>query len=586
MDRQISFFCFPEKLDSWRKLLPFALLLSVTFALYATTLYFRFVWDDEFYVLQNFRAQGLSYRHLRAVWTSTYLGHYAPIQHTFLAILHHFSGMEPFGYHLGQLLVHAACVCVLFFLLKKIESPRVALLSCLLFVVHPANIETVAWISETKSTLAFFFFLLSFWAFLRWRENERGRSLALCAAFLILSVLAKINTVVAPAIFLLYDYWQGFSFRWKRLAGLAFLFLISAVLVGVHLKSFHGSETVLESTYYGGLGVHIMNLPFLLLFYIRMVIVPYPLSAWHMFRIYDRFTWVVSAAWLGLLGTLWLLYRSNRRIQFWGLWFLVFLAPVLQIIPFPIWVAERYLYIPAIGMFVLGSRAFFGIWDRLAGGWKRMAWELAIALLLIAYSWEIHAHLPIWRNDQVLWEATAATCPTSAYCHSNFGLALLQVGQTERGVKELIRSVEIRPAPRYLIPLGDAYTLSLADYRQALIAYNMALQEGGRSMGAEFYAKLARAFIKSGNLEQAQRAVDAGAQVDPSDPTLLVINGFLQWKLGKFPLALNSLRKSLAVTGQTSNPSGFFYHYWGDPAEVGRLISDLRPNNSQALPKK
>jgi tetratricopeptide (TPR) repeat protein len=168
------------------------------------------------------------------------------------------------------------------------------------------------------------------------------------------------------------------------------------------------------------------------------------------------------------------------------------------------------------------------------------------------------------------------TCPTSPYCHANFGLALLQRGETERGVKELIHSFEIRPVPRYLIYLGDAYTMGLADYRQALIAYNMALQAGGRSLGADFYAKFARVYIKSGNLELAQRAIDAGSQVDPNDPTLLVINGFLQWKRGSFPLALNSLRKVLAITGQTSNAAGFFDHYWGDPAEVGRLIADMR----------
>jgi tetratricopeptide (TPR) repeat protein len=249
---------------------------------------------------------------------------------------------------------------------------------------------------------------------------------------------------------------------------------------------------------------------------------------------------------------------------------------VLQIVPFPIWVAERYLYIPAIGLFVLGSRLFFWIGDRLGARAMRLGWEAAMGAVLLAFAWQTHAHLPVWKNDLVLWEATAKTCPTSPYCHANFGLALLQRGETERGVKELIQSVEIRPVPRYLIYLGDAYTMSLADYRQALIAYNMALQEGGSSLGADFYAKLARAYIKSGNLELAQRAIDAGSQVDRNEPTLLVINGFLQWKLGNFPLALNSLRKALRTTGQTSNPSGFLYHYWGDAAEVGRLIADLR----------
>lgn len=593
MDQRYSFLTFSERLEPWQRFLPYALLLSVTLALYGITLYFQFAWDDVVYITQNYRIQGLSRPRMQAIWSGTYLGHYAPLHHTFLALLHYFSGLDPFGFHLGQLLVHAACVCLLYFVLQKVESPRVALVASLLFAVHPTNIETVAWISETKSTLAFLFFLLSFWAFLRLRARERWRDLILCAAFLILSLLSKINTVVAPAIFLLYDYWQGFSFHKRRVWGLMYLFLISAIFVAIHLAAFHGSEGAMESTYYGGLGVHLENLPLLVLFYIRMVIFPHPLTAWHMFHVYDRFSWVVGAGWIILLALAWVLYRSSRGIQFWGLWFLVFLAPVLQIIPFPIWVAERYLYIPAIGLFVLGSRLFFRVWEWLTRPWPRLGWELVLGVILVVYAWHTQSHLPVWKNDLVLWEATAKTCMTSSYCHANLGEALLQAGLTERGVKELIRAVEIRPTPRYLVYLGDAYTLSLGDYRQALIAYSMALEQGGPYTKADFYAKLARVYLLAGHPEQAGRAIQAGWKMNANEPSLLVINGFLQWKQGNLQEARNSLRKALIITGQTSNPAAFIYRYWGDPAEVGRLIADLRSsqasggsNNSRTLTSK
>ena len=451
-----------------------------------------------------------------------------------------------------------------------------ALVASLLFAVHPTNIETVAWISETKSTLAFLFFLLSFWAYLRLRAGERWRDLILCAAFLILSMLSKINTVVAPAVFFLYDYWQGFSFHRRRVWGLLCLFLISAIFVAIHLTAFHGSEGNLESAYYGGLRVHIENLPLLILFYIRMVIVPHPLTAWHMFRIYDQLNWVVGAGWIILLGIAWGFYRSNRSIQFWGLWFLVFLAPVLQIIPFPIWVAERYLYIPAIGLFVLGSRLFFWGWDRLTRPWPRLGWETALCAVLAAYAWQTQSHLPVWKDDLALWEATAKTCTSSPYCHANLGLSLLQTGQTERGIKELIRAVEIRPTPRYLGYLGDAYTLSSGDYKQALIAYNMALEQGGPDVTAEFYAKLARAYLLAGDPEAAARAIQAGWKMNANEPSLLVINGFYQWKQGNFEEARKSLGKALIITGQTSNPAAFIGRFWGNPAEVGSLLAALR----------
>ena len=575
MDRRYSFLSFPERLDRWQRLLPYALLLSVTLALYATTLYFDFVWDDDVYIWKNYRIQGLSPLHLLAIWSTTYLGHYASIQHTFLAVLHHFSGMDPFGYHLGQLLVHAACVCLLYFLLKKLEAPRVAFLASLLFAVHPTNIETVAWISETKSTLAFLFFLLSFWAFLRFREKERWGDAILCALFLVLSWLSKINTIVAPVIFLLYDYRQG-TLKKRQLWHLAGFFLLSAIFVAIHLFSFYESGQALEETYYGGPGVHLLNIPLVLAFYPRMVLFPHPLSAWQMMPIFERFNWVLGLGWLAWFGVAWLLYRADRWIQFWALWFFVLLLPVLGIVPFGIWVADRYLYIPAIGAFMLASRLFFWVGDHLPRVMQRLGWELALGSVLLAFSWLTWKHLPVWHDNIALWEDTTQYCMTSAYCHANLGLAHLRQGHIERGVKELIRAVEIRPIPRYLTFLGDAYTISLRDYRQALIAYNMAWEQGGPDVNAGFYAKLARYYLFVDNLDAASKAIQKGKTMNANDPALVVMEGFLQWKLGNLEEARLSLRRALFITQQTSNLVSFFSQYWPNENDVSRLLADLR----------
>src|SRR3989338_4058011 len=171
MDRRTSLLDFPERAVSWQKLLPYVVLLSVTLALYGSTVYFNFVWDDGYYIGKNYRVQGLSLDHLRAIWTQSFMGHFAPMHLTTLAILHSLSGMEPFGYHLGQVLLHSACVGLLYVALCQMESPRIAFVTSLLFAVYPPNIETVAWVSETKSTLAFLFFLLSLLFFLRLLEH-------------------------------------------------------------------------------------------------------------------------------------------------------------------------------------------------------------------------------------------------------------------------------------------------------------------------------------------------------------------------------------------------------------------------------
>src|SRR5262249_52369765 len=125
----------------------------------------------------------------------------------------------------------------LYFVLSELESQPVALLSSLLFAVYPPNVETVAWVSEIKSTLAFLFFLWSFHFYIRGRNREGWINGLVSAAFLMLSLLSKINTVVAPLIFLLYDYRKNAVPKGRQAAELAGLFLIAVVFASIHLAS-------------------------------------------------------------------------------------------------------------------------------------------------------------------------------------------------------------------------------------------------------------------------------------------------------------------------------------------------------------
>lgn len=598
MPRHASFFDGPELPAPWQRTLPYALLLGVTFALYSATVYFGFVWDDFDYVIENYRIQALTREHLLAIWTNPFSGQYAPLHQSLLAAIHFFSGLEPFGYHLVQLLLHAACLCLLYVVLKAAECGRVALLACLLVAVYPPNIETVAWVTETKSTLAFLFFLLSFLFFQRLRTRECWSDGVLCGVFLVLSLLSKINTVVAPAIFLLYDYKQARAWTRGRVASLAAFFLISAVFATVTLSYsaaslpafsdrllegaiLDGPAPALNSTsgYFGGVGVHLLNLTRFLFFYVRMIFFPYPLSGWHMFPIYTGLNWVTGAAWMGLLGMLWLVYRSSRPAQFWMLWFVVFLAPVLQLVPNPTWVADRYLYIPAVGAFVLAARLFFQVLDRLGKQWPRFAWEAAMGVVLLAFSWETLAHLPVWRNDLTFWEATTATCPNSAFCHGRWGKALFREGHVDQAFREFFEAVRIRPAPQYLIYLGDAFADGPGDYGQALRAYQGAREAAG-ALPLFVVAKIAKVNYLAGDLAQAGRVLEAARRVDPDNPALLLVSGFLEWKLGNPEQARTFLQRVLelnALYPRTANPARFFNYYWGRPREVGQLLTELGP---------
>jgi tetratricopeptide (TPR) repeat protein len=306
-----------------------------------------------------------------------------------------------------------------------------------------------------------------------------------------------------------------------------------------------------------------------------------------MFLVHGEFNWVIAGAWMGLLLLLWLLYRSDRCTQFWGLWFLVFLMPVLQLVPNPVWVADRYLYVPVVAACVLGSRLIFWIAGRLTAPWQKVGWAVAMSAIAVVFTWHTWNHLPIWRNELALWGATTPGCMQAASCHVSLGQALLANGQPQRGGDELVLAVQLTPAPLYLSYLGDALTLSARNYPEAIVMYRRALDganaSGGsvsNSLASDFYAKLARAQIFAGSLDEASRAIEVGKQLDITNPRLWVVEAFLQWKRKNWEGARYSLRTVMEMTGHSSQAANLVGYYWGDAREIGRLLADLHATSA------
>jgi tetratricopeptide (TPR) repeat protein len=243
------------------------------------------------------------------------------------------------------------------------------------------------------------------------------------------------------------------------------------------------------------------------------------------------------------------------------------------------------LYIPAIGGFVLIARAFFGVRDRIRQPARRGGWELIALAGVALLAWCTVNHLPVWKDDVTLWEATTPTCMTSAYCHLQLGEVLLRNGQLQRGGEELELAVRLQPAPLYLIHLGNALTLNARNYQGAIRIYQKAIQtarawgptRGEPFLTPEFYANLARAYIMAGDLPQAAQALRTGAKLNPLVPALWAVNAFLQWRQGRYEEARRSVRNLSALTGQTNDlGGGLLYQFWGNASDVGQLLADLR----------
>src|SRR2546426_4295088 len=204
----------------WVRWLAPLLVVLFTLTAFLPTLQNQFVnWDDHENFLDNPHYRGLGWTHLRWMWT-THLGHYIPLTWMTLGLDYLLWGMNPFGYHLTSLLLHAANAVVFFFVVRRIltlalPSPAErghaltvsAGFAALVFAIHPLRVESVAWATERRDVLSGLFYLLTILLYLRASERgERGRGwywgtvgLFACA------LLSKAVAVSVPVVLLILD---------------------------------------------------------------------------------------------------------------------------------------------------------------------------------------------------------------------------------------------------------------------------------------------------------------------------------------------------------------------------------------------
>ena len=206
-----------------------------------------------------------------------------------------------------------------------------------------------------------------------------------------------------------------------------------------------------------------------------------------------------------------------------------------------------------------------------------------MAGVMLALALQTLNHLPIWRSDLALWEATVKTSPEASYSHRALGTALIAAGQLQRGGNELVLAAQMDPSFENLMDLGDALTVNARNFQEAVRIYTLALKEAenpahpaDRSFVVALQAKLARAYVSMGDLENAELSLRAGEALDPMNANLRVVRAFRFWKEGKLLEAREILSSVVSGVGPVVKTDDYILIYWGNMDEVREMLSDLR----------
>lgn len=463
--------------ETWKPILVAEILsLSViTGILYYHSIHFDFLqWDDDAYITLNFFIRSFDSQNIRAVFSRFFQSNYAPLHILSYSLDYAFWGLNYYGYHLTNTLLHIMNTILLYFLLLRLRiSHWIATVSAIIFAIHPVQIETVVWLSQRKSLLAFFFFMLSFHFYLSaeiWKNRRKYYFVLSVIAFLF-SGLSKISAITAPILYLLYDRLLGNGCSKRKMLEKAPFFLIAFALVIVALIS---QRSVTKVGYYGGtLFTNALTVSVALVQYVLILFLPVHRSALYYFEhrhITEPVVFVSLLVLSGIILIAMMIYRRNPELRFWVLWPIVTIIPNLQIVPLLAVMADRYLYIPLIGVAIVAS----GLLVKVFAGVAHKAAMRTSALIILIFLGILNNHqTKIWQDNTIFWTATAKRSP-SPISLAHYGSVLLDQGDLEGARIAFTKSADLDP-----------------DYPVSYMNLGIVEARKGNRTGARYYFKKA-----------------------------------------------------------------------------------------------
>ncbi|WP_306532928.1 lipopolysaccharide assembly protein LapB [Geobacter sp.] len=513
----------------------YLLLILLTVGIYARTLghEFQMSWDDNWYIVYNDSIQGFSWQNLKTIFSSIYQANYAPLQMLSYMVDYSLWGLQPGAFALTNFVFHALNGVLVYRLLFSLHGERLlALVAAAFFLAHPLQVESVAWISCRKNVLSLFFFLLSWEAYRCYRTAEAGRGrwayFSSLAAFL-LSLMAKSTTLVLPVILVLYDLCfpeAGRHLRLKDKIPYALAALVFA-LVSMHVQQ-HDFQGGIREPYHGGspLATFYTMLPVFCLYLWRLVW-PAGLSAIYDPLVHAAPDGVVLAAGLLLAALAWggyRLFKYDRRLGFWLLFFWIGLLPFAQIVPIYWLITDRYINVSIIGAAALAGAGAVFLRSWLGARGAPLLY-LAVTVWIAALSVASFQRVGVWRNSLTLWSDAVAKLPNTPRIWEHYAEALLSSGQADasrRAYEHLLASQPTNVAA--LAGLGDLYTVGgELDKGMTLLNRLLAIKPD-HVIG---WASLGTNYLKRGNYAEAERAYLRAQSLQPEAWQVMVLLGDL-----------------------------------------------------------
>jgi len=535
--------------------------VCLTLAAYAPAINAGYVWDDDSWLTGNTAIEDP--HGLHTIWTSVPRMQYYPLLFTSFWIEYRLYGLDPLGYHLVNILLHACNAFLLGLILSSLGLPGAFWIAAL-FAVHPVHVESVAWVTERKNVLSGLFYLGAALAYLNFERSRRHATYAVALALFVCALLTKTATATLPVALAVASTWRRWPARVRDFAPLAPFVFVAFALASITVFLERNLVAVVSPDFGFAWWQRLLIAARALQFYPWKLLCPYPLI--FSYPRFDVETASLQSVWplvtlaIVVAGLAMLWRRGQRGIACAALVYAVTIFPALgffDVYAFRFsFVADHFQYLASIGILVLLAQAGWWLFGKISAAKRSPRIRRAahctaagVVLVLAALTWN---QARAYRDEATLWKDTIAKNPDSwiahhnlatlrstegdldaaiagfseairckpnaAESHSGRGLAYKKKGELDLALIDLNRAIELDPTyPEAYLNRGEAL-LAAKRFDEAVLDFDRFIANNPGFAPA--YQSRATALVQLGRNDSALKDLTRAIELDPNSAEL------------------------------------------------------------------
>lgn len=530
----------------------------IIFVIYIPALQNGFLdWDDGIYVFDNQHIKSIDLGFFRWAITDLSTGFWHPLLWFSIALDYRIWGLNPLGYHLTNILLHAVNAILVFILTVRLNRYCIlnnnktiiaGFVTAFFFGIHPLRVESVAWVVERKDVLSAFFFLLSLITYLKYVTSLSPKKLLFyfgSLLFFISALMSKSMAVSLPIVLLILDFFPlnrlTIEEGLKNVKGVIIeklpFFLAGAISSFITIKGHAPVEAFGSVSFVSRVFIALNGF----VFYLVKIVFPFNLAPLypHPGEIDIMGIRYPGSVFGLIIITVFCIQSLNSGkkifIAIW-LYYIVTLIPVIGILKIGrFFAADRFTYLPSVGIHILAGLGVAAIFESCKKKYI-LIFFLILILLSAMMMFKTVRQIAIWHDNVTLWSTEIKLHPDVLISYYNRGTAYLDMKKYPQAINDLSKASE---SPIYTMRAyanrGIAY-YKMGSYNEAVSDLSRAIHFGSKSADDYFYR--GDASFHLGNYPSAMEDFHTVIQLNPTDAEAYYKLGLLYSKLGDEQRAL------------------------------------------------